>query len=798
MLVLCMKTNVEERKKLNNDKTALSEKKGGCWSIFNCCSCGTNQGAEEEINLNNGNIEEKIEEKINESNIKNDNNNQNLSNSLVIKEEIKSNVLVEKNSQSFKENNINYSQNNYIDGSLCEKEKNIEEIKSAEKQSLVNISEEENKNKDIFTNIANGKKKETCIMKKEEINENLVNNDKNINKSNFTPLENIQLIEFNNSYVKEYARKNGLNINDNFDLSALKQQNTFNNNISNNINNNNLNSNININNGKRTIVEVKEQGENEKKDMEKDDSFFTMSGIIQGTHFNNNKNIDIINKGNNNNNFDLKPIELIQPQDINKVNLNNNNFEFTPIKLINLSGFNNSIDYKNTNLIDSKRHKGTIMVNKGIKSDIIEEEEKELVPEREKEDMDEGRIGFDGKYSNIKKEKINENIVNKDGNINNNFKGNKGSGDDFFIKGDGMNYSMYVGTIRLNKPDNKSFCSGKDKKIEFTLQFKREQKGKEDCLKEYKMTLERVGEGELKVTMHDVKNKTDIEVKILNNETVKENIKKDFEKIVDKIARSENKKNIIDLILSTVKNNFFVDNLKKLNLSDDIIKEIVPEPFLDYYNATHEKGKVIKKYDFYMSGIIEGNKSNNNKNIDIINNNPNNNIINNPNNNIINKGNINNGERTIVEVKKQGENEKKDMEKDNGFFEMSGIIEGNKSNNNNFEFKHLGLIAFKNIDINNNNPNNNIDLANDKKKETCIIEKGEIDKNIANKNKNVNTINNLKEKNNNIILNSVKMIKDASSKGGENKDDIKNSNNREIKNNNLDVEEGKLATCNNQ
>ena len=666
MLVLCMKTNVEERKKLNNDKTALSEKKGGCWSIFNCCSCGTNQGAEEEINLNNGNIEEKIEEKINESNIKNDNNNQNLSNSLVIKEEIKSNVLVEKNSQSFKENNINYSQNNYIDGSLCEKEKNIEEIKSAEKQSLVNISEEENKNKDIFTNIANGKKKETCIMKKEEINENLVNNDKNINKSNFTPLENIQLIEFNNSYVKEYARKNGLNINDNFDLSALKQQNTFNNNISNNINNNNLNSNININNGKRTIVEVKEQGENEKKDMEKDDSFFTMSGIIQGTHFNNNKNIDIINKGNNNNNFDLKPIELIQPQDINKVNLNNNNFEFTPIKLINLSGFNNSIDYKNTNLIDSKRHKGTIMVNKGIKSDIIEEEEKELVPEREKEDMDEGRIGFDGKYSNIKKEKINENIVNKDGNINNNFKGNKGSGDDFFIKGDGMNYSMYVGTIRLNKPDNKSFCSGKDKKIEFTLQFKREQKGKEDCLKEYKMTLERVGEGELKVTMHDVKNKTDIEVKILNNETVKENIKKDFEKIVDKIARSENKKNIIDLILSTVKNNFFVDNLKKLNLSDDIIKEIVPEPFLDYYNATHEKGKVIKKYDFYMSGIIEGNKSNNNKNIDIINNNPNNNIINNPNNNIINKGNINNGERTIVEVKKQGENEKKDMEKDNG------------------------------------------------------------------------------------------------------------------------------------
>ena len=42
------------------------------------------------------------------------------------------------------------------------------------------------------------------------------------------------------------------------------------------------------------------------------------------------------------------------------------------------------------------------------------------------------------------------------------------------------------------------------------------------------------------------------------------------------------------------------------------------------------------------------------------------------------------------------------------------------------------------------------------------------------------------------------MIKNASSKGEENKDNIKNSNNNEIKGNNIDVEAGKLATCNNQ
>ena len=720
----------------NNNKTALSKKKGGCWSIFNCCSCGTNQDAEEEININN--IKEGIEEKINESNIKNDDNIQSPNNSLVIKEDIKSSVSAEKNQQFSKENNINYSQNNYIDVSLCEKEnkcieENIEENKVEKQPSLVNISEEEeNKNKDIFTNIVNGKKKETCIIGKED-KSNLMagsinlyttvkkdDTNKNNNTTNnfdFTHIPSINLQGFDEFDVKGYITKNNININefkldDKSNFKLLKMDNTFlNNNISNNIINNNISNNI----------------------------------------INNNPNNNTINEKNK-----IKESFI-------------------------------SIKYKNTKLVDGEQYKGTMMGNKDIKNNIIEGGKK-LVPEREKEDMDKSNIRLNGKYSDIKKGEIDENLVNKDKNINNNFKGNKGSGDEFFIKGDGMNYSMYVGTIRLNKPDNKSFCSGKDKKIEFTLQFKREQKGKEDCLKEYKMILERVGEGELKVTMHDVKNKTDIEVKILNNETVKENIKKDFEKIVDKIARSENKKNIIDLILSTVKNNFFVDNLRKLNLSDDIIKEIVPEPFLDYYNATHEKGKVIKKYDFYMSGIIKGNQSNNI-------NNPNINIIN---NNIINKGNINNGERTIVEVKKQGENEKKDMEKDNGFFEMKGIIQGNRSNNNN-----LGLIDFKNIDINkyaeeNNNLNSNIDLVNNRKKETRIIEKGEIDKNIANKNKNVNTINNLKEKNNDIILNSGKMIKNASSKGEENKDNIKNSNNNEIKGNNLDVEAGKLATCNNQ
>ena len=192
--------------------------------------------------------------------------------------------------------------------------------------------------------------------------------------------------------------------------------------------------------------------------------------------------------------------------------------------------------------------------------------------------------------------------------------------------------------------------------------------------------------GKLKVTMHDVENNTDIEVKILSNETVKKNIKKDFKKICEKIAESENKKNtydygitkgsksnttemkkdvhLRDLILSMVENNFFVDNLRKLDLSDDIIKKIVPEPFLAYDNAIHhqidetkyktkynieekmdkdkskpeeyfQEGVILgikesdKNDDFFMSGIIYGDsnigtgkteKNNNNNNINNSNN----------------------------------------------------------------------------------------------------------------------------------------------------------------------------------
>ena len=268
----------------------------------------------------------------------------------------------------------------------------------------------------------------------------------------------------------------------------------------------------------------------------------------------------------------------------------------------------------------------------------------------------------------------NDNINNLSPNSNNNvFKGNKGSGDEFFIKGDGMNYSMDVDNneIRVdkaNRQNNASSCGayyetnkGKyNRKIEFTLRFKRQQKEKkeninvpninnniiqkeekEDRYKNYKMTFERNKKGKLKVTMHDVENNTDIEVKILSNETVKKNIKKDFKKICEKIAESENKKNtydygitkgsksnttemkkdvhLRDLILSMVENNFFVDNLRKLDLSDDIIKKIVPEPFLAYDNAIHHqidetKYNIEEKMDkdkskpeeYFQEGVILG------------------------------------------------------------------------------------------------------------------------------------------------------------------------------------------------
>ena len=243
---------------------------------------------------------------------------------------------------------------------------------------------------------------------------------------------------------------------------------------------------------------------------------------------------------------------------------------------------------------------------------------------------------------------------------------------------------MDVGDIKITKQNNTSSCgacheANKDKsaKIEFMLQFTRRPLIGREHRKNYKMTFEHDRKGELKVTMYDVENKTNIDVKILNNETVKQNINKKFNDIIKKFAKDTGKcvqsgiikcskgiiendqggffksgiikgcseiikgsKGIIednedhfsiggiikggsksekyddlkDSILAIVENNFFVDNLRKLKLSDNLIKDIVPEPFLDYYNATYEQDKIIKKYDFYDSGIIIIKGSNRKKN----------------------------------------------------------------------------------------------------------------------------------------------------------------------------------------
>ena len=333
---------------------------------------------------------------------------------------------------------------------------------------------------------------------------------------------------------------------------------------------------------------------------------------------------------------------------------------------------------------------------------------------------------------------------------------NKVIDDDFFIprtEGNGMNYCMDVGGIKILKQNNTSsgcvcYETNKNKTvtIEFMLQFKRQKQGNTGRYKNYKMTFERDRRGELKVTMHDVENNANIDVKILDNKKVKDNIKKCFNNIIKKFAKDKNlplqsNKEYDDLknsILSMVENNFTVYNVTKIVPLALDYTNIVPEPFLEYHRVTSKHGNNIKKdgnggnkskLEKIENNIIyEEKKEKSVNNIDInnknnINNNNKNNLDHNNKNSLDlnNKNNLDHNSINSISKKEEenlninnnsfdndnnlNENKNKDSKYNNNNQTLKGIFGGDVDDEIKFDVKNAIKFDVKNSRIDDSDKN---------------------------------------------------------------------------------------------
>ena len=532
-------------------------------------------------------------------------------------------------------------------------------------------------------------------------------------------------------------------------------------------------------------------------------------------------NIHKVHSGIIANNLNRHNINIEKKEDIIEEDINENEISKEEEEKENKD---NNININNSNLINNNINpsiNNSNLINNNFNNDHNNNQNKENKNNNISNSLNDTNKDFNkSNSSDIEKfsnKSIMTNCLKKDSKEN-----EKEIDDDFFIKGDGMEYYMDVTSYDITPYNNTFFCASyednkdKSEKIEFTLQFKRKQKEKEDCCKDYKMKFERDRGGQLKVTMQEIRrtgHPVKVTVSILDNDTVKEGINNDFNNIIKEYSKDTDsyfqnsevdndwKEYISKQILLMIKNNFFVDNLKKkLKLSDDIIKDIVPKPFLNYHNVTHKQDKIMAEYFF---GVIPGIKKESKKN-----------------------DNRKSNNNFHVDLKSNN-NKKTLQDKNKDFFFMSGIIEGisntdtkkteKKNNNNNNINNNLNNKA--NNKVNNKQgqsaifnkikeyfKNGEIEYGNKlvaeiSEKNNNSFSKEEISQNFNNSNISANSscnaiTNNFNNNHNNNysertienVFNNTYWQKKYEAKN------IEESKNSEIKINNLEVEEKELAT----